>query len=250
MGATQIQDALIYELLAVDKPCAERILEMWKKWVVTTRGLKKKTIYTTLDEYVQIRIWDAGVQYVPPSTILICAVLTASSYMFAIMLWGIGVYLDDEEWDAIQKTVMPGFAAIVLANDYISFDYELAEHKKSVATSGDLSFTNAVWLCMQTSNMGQEEAKGLVQVKTMFYEAEYIAQKAAFLTAERRPDKIRFALDGVSQMIIGNVAWSMTCPRYHPERRYDANAGVENDFLEGPVPSVEDVRAACLRVRS
>jgi len=67
MGAKKIQAGIIKELLVTDEPCGQRAISLWKEWVKTTRRLKNERPYNTLDEYVAIRIWDAGVQSVPSS---------------------------------------------------------------------------------------------------------------------------------------------------------------------------------------
>lgn len=166
------------------------------------------------------------------------------------MLFGIGIYLTDEDLLELEDIVSPAYAALGLANDYFSFDREYAEHHASSVKSGDHAMTNAVWLCMQWSKLDVAQAKEMVRTKTLYYESEYIARKTRFLDASSRPEKLRLCLDGLSQMISGNVTWSLTCPRYHTNLRYDANAGVENEFLDVQMPSAKDLRSACTKARS
>lgn len=49
-------------------------------------------------------------------------------------------------------------------------------------------------------------------------------------------------------MIIGNIVWSLRCPRYHPLFGYDANAAIDNHMLALSQPSLDDVQAACMKI--
>lgn len=156
--------------------------------------------------------------------------------------------MTDQELAKVEDVAFPAFAAMALANDYFSFDREFAERGATIPGSEEEPLINAVWLCTQWSDVDIEQAKELVRAKTIFYEEEYASRKSAFFSENPGSENLRLCFDGISQMIIGNIAWSLTSPRYYPERRYDANSGVENQFLGLEVPSVEDVRTACLAV--
>jgi geranylgeranyl pyrophosphate synthase len=41
-------------------------------------------------------------------------------------------------------------------------------------------------------------------------------------------------LDALAYQVSGNVVWSLNCPRYHPEYRYDPNAGIEDSLTVEP----------------
>ena len=174
--------------------------------------------------------------------------LTDCRFVQEIMLFGMGINLSDEDDEIIRDIVAPAYAVFALTNDYFSFDREYGEWREGRRDSMDPEpMTNAVWHCMQWYNIDIEQSKELVRTETVRYEAEFESRKRTFLDANPSPpQRLWMCLDGISQMIIGNVIWSSTCPRYHPELRYDANAGVENRFLgRRSAPSVEEVRAVC-----
>ena len=166
------------------------------------------------------------------------------------MLFGAGVTMTDEEFAKIEDVAFPAYAALGLANDYFSFDREYAEREETSPGSTKKPMANAVWLCMEWSNLDVAQAKELIRSKVLFYEEDYLSKKSRFLSTNPGSDKLRLCFDGLAQMVIGNIAWSLTCPRYYPERRYDANAGVENQFLGMEMPTVEDVQAACHEAKS
>jgi ophiobolin F synthase len=168
------------------------------------------------------------------------------------MLFGMGIQLTEDDDAILKEVVAPAYAALGLANDYFSFDREYAEHIDQKDTDGLVQepMTNSVWLCMGWHSLSIEDAKTIVRDETIRQEQEFAACKAAFTSSSQCTDKIRQCLDGLSQMIIGNIVWSLRCPRYHPLLRYDANAGVENQLLALSQPTFNDAQAACLRSTS
>jgi geranylgeranyl pyrophosphate synthase len=163
------------------------------------------------------------------------------------MLFGMGIHLTSDEEAVLKDIVHPAYAVCGLTNDYFSFDREWSEReamrKDSVAPE---PMKNSVWLCMGWYSLSAEAAKEMVKRETIKYEDEFNAKRRAFEKANpAHSENIRKCLDGVAQMVVGNVAWSLQCPRYRPELRYDANAAVENLFLQSKTPKLGDVEAAC-----
>jgi hypothetical protein len=132
-------------------------------------------------------------------------VLILVRFVEAIMLFGMGVQLTDEDDASINDIVAPAYAALGLANDYFSFDREFQERESSRRDSMDLEpMTNAVWLFMQWYNMSILEAKDMVRRETVKYEDEFERKKREFLHSDPTPpEKLWRCLDGLSQMIIG-----------------------------------------------
>ena len=143
------------------------------------------------------------------------------------MLWGMGMQLTQEEDRQLAPIIQPCFAALGLANDYFSFDREYDEFKQSGRAATNL--TNAVWLHMKWHNVDISTAKEMVRQATSKYEQQYLKNCADF-RSKRSPisEKLDRYLRTLSYQITGNVVWSLNCPRYHPQFRYDANAGLEN----------------------
>jgi ophiobolin F synthase len=247
VGAKQMHSKILLDLFAIDEPCGKRIIDTWKDSLSATHGLKNDRPYSSLEEYVPFRIQNVAPRLVHPSTKSTIIALINSRVSLAPMLFGIGVAVTDEEFAEIEDVAFPAYAAIGLANDYFSFDRGSAERKE---TSNTEPMTNAVWVCMQCSDVDVAQAKELVRTKILFYEDEYLSRKSAFFSKNPASDKFRLCFDGISQMVIGHVVWSLKCPRYYPEHRYDANASVENQFLGLEMPAVEDLRTACLDLES
>jgi ophiobolin F synthase len=146
-----------------------------------------------------------------------------------MMLFGMGLSLTKEEKDLMEPIARPCFAALGLANDYVSFDVEYSEFKESGASS----MTNAVWQYMQWEDIGVEKAKESVKQVTTNYEAEFLQLREEFIQSQgaRKSPHLEKYLTALAYQIPGNFVWSLTCPRYHPANRYDANYGYE-EYLE------------------
>jgi hypothetical protein len=137
-----------------------------------------------------------------------------------------GIRLTPEEERGLAPVVKPCYAALGLANDYFSFDVEWQEFQS--ASSGKRTMTNLVWLFMQWDQVDVEEAKRRVREVTNRSEDEYRQRMEGFLAKEGRGnDKLKTYLNALGHQIPGNMAWSLRCPRYHPELCDDASALIE-----------------------
>lgn len=164
------------------------------------------------------------------------------------MAFGMSIYISPADEDRLKNITALGYAALGLANDYFSFDREFSEREQQCRDGAEPQpMVNAVWLCTEWHNLTISDAKEMVKTETLRYESAYENAKREFLHSDPSPaESLWKYLDGLSQMIIGNIVWSLACPRYHPRLRYNANAGVENEFLDWhSTPSVEGPRRAC-----
>lgn len=55
---------MLLELLSIDAPCAEVVIESWKTMVATTAKQDKTRPFENLQDYVDYRIIDTGAPYV------------------------------------------------------------------------------------------------------------------------------------------------------------------------------------------
>lgn len=141
------------------------------------------------------------------------------------MLFGMGMTLTAEEDELLAGVIRPCYASLALANDYFSFDRELQDAQ---GTAGSKPL-NAVWMYMQWRGVCITSAKHLVREATNRYEQQFLEFCDKFRTDHAPiPDKLDRYLRGLCYQVSGNVVWSLNCPRYHPEFRYDPNAGIEH----------------------
>ncbi|KAL4771843.1 isoprenoid synthase domain-containing protein [Aspergillus nidulans var. acristatus] len=126
LGTKQIQSKMLLELLSIDTPCAEVVIDSWKTMISTTAKQDKQRVFRNLDEYVDFRIVDTGAPFVD-----------------MLMRFGMGILLSKDEQRMVKPLVKPCYAALGLANDYFSFDIEWEEFQRE----GDkTTMTNAQYL--------------------------------------------------------------------------------------------------------
>jgi hypothetical protein len=198
LGTKQIQSKMLLELLSIDTPCAEVVIDSWKTMISTTAKQDKQRVFRNLDEYVDFRIVDTGAPFVD-----------------MLMRFGMGILLSKDEQRMVKPLVKPCYAALGLANDYFSFDIEWEEFQRE----GDkTTMTNAVWLFMQWEGLDIEQAKERVREVTNEYEQQYLRNIEEFAAGpgKERPHLLEY-LKAEGYQIPGNVAWSLRCPRYHPK---------------------------------
>ena len=117
-----------------------------------------------------------------------------------------------------------------LVNDYFSFDREYDEFQ---ASGESQTLTNSVWLHMEWHNVDIAAAKRMVKQAVWHYERRFLD-----LCAEYRceysslSDHVDRHLRALAYQVSGNVVWSLNCPRYHPDCRYDPNAGLEDSLTD------------------
>jgi ophiobolin F synthase len=80
--------------------------------------------------------------------------------------------------------------------------------------------TNAVWLFMKWRNVSVEAAKAKVKDEN-FVTREFQALRKEFLQSRAQQNlwKLETYPAGLGYLVSGNLVWSLTCPRYHPENR-------------------------------
>lgn len=145
-----------------------------------------------------------------------------------------GMTLSEEEDAQLEHIRKPCYAALGLANDYFSFDREYAEFQGSGQSQ---TFTNSVWLHMQWHNVDVTAAKRMTVEATRRYEDLFLSQSAKYRHGNRPVlEKVDRYLDALAYQVSGNVVWSLNCPRYQPDHRYDPNAGIEDALTAKLLP--------------
>ncbi|RGP63178.1 geranylgeranyl pyrophosphate synthase [Fusarium sporotrichioides] len=200
-GVKQLLAKLFLELETIDPICSAPVIDKWKEWMTSQRELRPT--FESFDNYLDFRVMDA-----------------ANAFIAALLLFGLGFTLTDEEHEMLAPIIHPCYAALALTNDYFSFNKECDESQKSK----DYEFTNATKVLMDLEGLDADAAKDLVKQKANSYAV-----------------RLCLYLDALSFEMMGNLIWNLNCPRYHPENRYnDPNAGLENVMtaeLRGIAPS-------------
>ncbi|KAF6826625.1 Fusicoccadiene synthase 3 [Colletotrichum plurivorum] len=209
-GPKQIQAKIVLELLSVDRACGENVIATWKEWAVNGGNkLNKHHRFHTFDEYVNYRVVDSGAEV-----------------GVQLMNYGVANAISLEELSSISHITRPAYVALCLANDYFSFEAEYAAFQ---AHHDAESMANGVFVLMQVKKLGVSEAKLHLKKIVRENEDEFLRLKAA--EEATLPPQLRTVLDGLVHMVVGNLCWSVVCPRY--SRKCDIKPGNVPKKLNG-----------------
>lgn len=118
--------------------------------------------------------------------------------------------IPDDEYDMCMEMARPAYIALGLVNDLYSWEKE-----RDAATRAGLDYVfNAIWVIMKERSVGEDEAKTICREETIKAISTYCC------TVERtRADcslsiDLRTYLEAVLLSYIGNLVWSIYCPRY------------------------------------
>lgn len=121
-----------------------------------------------------------------------------------------GLTIPDAEYNLCMELARPGYIALGLVNDLYSWEKERHDAEKAGL---DYVF-NAIWVIMRERSVQEDEAKDICR-------QEIVAAIDTFTrSVERTRDDtslsrdLRVYLEAVLLSYIGNLVWSIYCPRY------------------------------------
>lgn len=148
---------------------------------------------------------------------------------WALVHYGMAIDLSKEEWRQIQPIFQPAEAALILTNDYWSWDREW----RAALRSRNPRIVNAIDLLMRTQGKTAGEAREAVQKYILAYEAAFLEKKTEFLRGHPEiPDYLRLCVEVCGAVVAGNHYWCANCPRHHAWRDNEQHdpAGLDLTF--------------------
>lgn len=138
--------------------------------------------------------------------------------------FGMNLHLSDEELRSVDHIFQSIDSALVLTNDYYSWEREYAASLKV----GAGRIVNSAELIMRTQGVSADDAKQTIKEKIIFFEEEYVKRKTLFY--EQFPEtslSLRRWIETAGTIIAGNHYWCTRCPRHHSfaSESSDSDAG-------------------------
>ncbi|GKZ75836.1 hypothetical protein AnigIFM56816_003292 [Aspergillus niger] len=129
---------------------------------------------------------------------------------FGTLTFGMALTIPEEELNICMELARPGYAAISLTNDLFSWP---KERRDAVQARVEYVF-NAVWIIMEEEGLPETAAMQVCEAEIRRYIAEYegIVRKA-HRQKQLSQDTLAY-LDAVRYSHVGNLVWSIYCPRY------------------------------------
>lgn len=203
-GAKQVVAKLALQLLLIDQDCAKNVMEAWKEWA---KGFNKPRRFDSVEQYMQYRVVDSG------------AIVAVH-----LMNWAMGLNISVEDLRQIADIVDHAARALSYQNDFFSFNYE---HDMFVELGGSsIGIANAVFVLADTEGLDLKEAKN--KVAQLGQEHENAVLRLRDERWEKVDHKLRVCLDGIVDMVVGNLVWSASSDRYSSHRK-------EKEHMELPV---------------
>ncbi|EJT79122.1 hypothetical protein GGTG_04211 [Gaeumannomyces tritici R3-111a-1] len=187
------------EALDLDRARALRMLDSYReKWLDVMESRDPQKIQT-LDDYLVFRNLNGGMRP-----------------FWHMVQYGMAIDVSDAEEELIRPVFRAAEAALVLTNDYWSWEREWAAAQQSKCGR----IVNAVELFMRTRGLAMADARATVREHIIAFEREYAARREAFYATNRTvPDHLRAYVDVCGLIIAGNHYWCANCPRHHGWRR-------------------------------
>ncbi|CAJ2500455.1 Uu.00g033080.m01.CDS01, partial [Anthostomella pinea] len=192
-GKRMLQAKILKGMLKIDRPRALVAMEAWAEYLESS-GRNHHKQFDGLDDFLEHRARDAGEKFV-----------------FAIVTFGMGLIIGKEEHETLHEMCRPCFAHLTLVNDLYSYE----EESEAAVANGDPGWLNALNVIMREHSVNVDEAKLICSRQIKKAASEF---SAVITGAKDRDDLslgLRRYLEALQYGMTGNLAWSMTCPRYH-----------------------------------
>lgn len=188
----RLQAQMLSEMMALDPARAVTSMKAWAKFVQLASRTRSMP-FETLEEYVPSRVIDAG-----------------ELIWFGTLTFGMALTIPDDEYECCMKMARPAYAALGLTNDLYSWEKERHDSYKSGL---DYVF-NAIWVIMKERSVSEPEAKAIccAEIKKHVSNFKQIVEDARHDSC--LSTDLKTYLGALLYSIIGNLVWSIYCPRY------------------------------------
>lgn len=135
-------------------------------------------------------------------------------FWYGMLTFGLALTIPASEVEMCVRLARPGYEAISLVNDIYSWPKEKVEARKA----GQPYVFNAVWVVMKEQGCDEEAALRICRATTQqrFERFHNIVKKSKDMGLSLQSQRY---LNAVRQSHVGNLVWSIYCPRYH--RQYN-----------------------------
>lgn len=131
-------------------------------------------------------------------------------FWYGMLTFAMALTIPAYELDPCMKLARPGYAALSLTNDLYSWRKEREDAEKA----GQDYVFNAVWVVMQERKCPESTAIQICQEEIKRHLSEFQKNIESPETKTLSRDTQAY-LQAVRLSHVGNLVWSIYCPRYH-----------------------------------
>ncbi|KAI0485836.1 isoprenoid synthase domain-containing protein [Xylaria cf. heliscus] len=183
---------ILSEMMAIDSERAITSIKAWEKFVQMATETRKSQ-FKTLETYIPARVIDAG-----------------ALILYGVLTFGMAITIPADERDLCTELAKPGYIALALTNDLYSWEKECIAAEKL----GQNYVFNAIWVIMEERAVDEHEAKRICSDEIRRHMADYERVVEIAKNDQNLSKDLRKYLDAVLLSCVGNVVWSIYCPRY------------------------------------
>lgn len=196
MQMTKYMSRCLLDAMKIDRPRAIRMLDRYRAEWLDGSERERDTMDTveTLEEYYLQRGLNGGM-----------------GAFWQLVQFGMGIDITKEEETDIAPIYEAATRALLLSNDYYSWEREWYDAKLK---KDNRNLWNAIYLFMRTKDISIEEGRKLLVNIIHEEEAKYLKVCEAFYNAHPncRLDLRRY-IKVIGSITAGNSLWAATCPR-------------------------------------
>jgi hypothetical protein len=130
-------------------------------------------------------------------------------FWYGTLTFALALTIPEHELELCFRLARPGYSAISLTNDLYSWKKE----KKAAEDAGQDHVFNAVWVLMVERSVSEQEAIEMCKEKITEDVSAFNATVEDLGTSGLSRDAVTY-LHAVQSSYIGNLVWSIYCPRY------------------------------------
>jgi len=199
-GKRRLQSHLMLRMLSIDREIGTSVITMWTEFL-TNNADRAEAQFSTLADYLRYRIEEVG-----------------SNLEIGLLMFGCRIPATDQERQTCFDLGLPAWTALSLTNDLFSWE---KEHRSAVASNKTSYISNSLFLIMKENNMDLSEAKELCRRLIRENMLKYMQVLKDVKQPGKYPSNVVKLLEALLYVMSGNLVWSASCPRYHPEEEYN-----------------------------
>ncbi|GKT48733.1 ophiobolin F synthase [Colletotrichum spaethianum] len=209
----------LLEAIEIDRPRALRMIDSYRsKWLDV---MERSTINNieSLDEYLVFRNLNGGMEA-----------------FWSMVEFGMAIDISEAEKQQIQPLFAAAESALVLTNDYWSWEREWRQAQQAK----DPRIVNAVYLFMKTEGIAVDQAREVVRNRILAYEADFLRLKTEFFAQNPNISAhLKKYVEVCGVITAGNHYWCANCPRHNSWRNGNASP-VKRSFSFSTSDTISD----------
>lgn len=155
--------------------------------------------------------------------------MTICRFWQAVITFGMGLCIPQNEESLCVDLCRPAWVAAALCNDLYSWDREL----KRAQDLGQAEVMNALWVLTHQNGSSINDAKAACRTMIKDSVTQFLQVVHETKCRTDVSNDLKVYVEALQYFVSGNLAWSLTCPKYHEEIDFNEQ---QRDWLVSGAP--------------